>query len=168
MKKVLILLLLLVVIVLPAAAQAGSKIDVEGYFTYVPLGCEVDRWANDVHILRNCRDVGDYFAGDFLGTSTEVYDFVMHGADPDVPFDYEYGWYKGTTTFTGTVAGRQGTMVLMLVGTSPGDLFTWSGTWRILRGTGELANIRGQGVWGNIEDPEYPGVHYEGQIHFDP
>jgi hypothetical protein len=162
MKKVL-MLLLLVCIVLPVAAHAGSQEDVDGYFTYVPLGCEVEMWAGDNYILRGCTDVGDYFLGDFLGTSTEVYDFVMHGAS--APYVYEKGFYKGTVTFTGTVKEeRTGTMEILFVGKSPGDVMVWSGTWRIISGTGELANIHGNGVWGSSE----LGVHYQGKIHFEP
>jgi hypothetical protein len=142
---------------------------VEGYFTYIPE-CGEPRWANDNEIYRDCTDVGDYYAGDFLGESTEVYDLVLHGSQGN--YVYEYGWYKGTVTFNGTVLGRGGeeddTMVIMFVGKSPGDIFTWSGTWRIIGGTGELANVHGQGVWGNSENPACPGVHYEGQIHFSP
>lgn len=171
MKKML-LLLLLVCFILPAVAYAGPPEGVEGYFTYVPnMDCE-ERLANDNLIWRDCTDVGNYYSGDFLGTSTEVYDFVMHGFQGidslGLPM-YDYGWYKGTVTFTGTVAGREGTMVIMFVGKSPGDIFTWSGSWRIINGTGDLANIHGQGVWGNSEDPDHPGaVHYEGVIHFEP
>jgi hypothetical protein len=121
--------------------------------------------------MRDCEDEGDYYYGDFLGESEEVYDFLMLRANPDVPFphDYEYGFYKGTVTLDGTVLGVPGTVQIMFVGTSPGDLFTWSGTWRILGGTGELANLRGQGNWANSEDPDnYPGVHYWGRVHFEP
>jgi hypothetical protein len=175
MKKVL-MLLLLVCLVLPVVVFAGPPHeDVEGYFYYIPLGCDDVKWAGDNFIMRDCRDEGFYEFGDFLGTSSEVYDFLLHGADPEAPdpfglFEYEEGWYKGTTTFTGTVAGKTGTMVIMFVGKSPGDLFTWSGTWRILSGTGGLANIHGNGTWGDADPPPLPGyyIHYEGRIHFSP
>ena len=177
MKKVL-LVLLTICILLPMTAYAAPPEPVEGYFTYVPRGDCEERLANDNLIWRDCTDYGDYYEGDFLGESEEVYDFVMHGFqgfDPQGLPMYEYGWYKGRVTFTvtptGTVVGRGepgDTMVIMFVGKSPGDIFTWSGTWRIIGGTGELANVHGQGVWGNSEDPEFPGVHYKGKIHFDP
>jgi hypothetical protein len=171
MKKGL-MLLLLACLVLPMAARAGPLQDVDGYFTYVPTGCEAERWANDNFIMRDCADVGDYYYGSFLGDSTEVYDFLMLGRNPDVPIppaDFEYGFYKGTVTFDGTVFGEaEGTMQILFVGFSPGDLFTWSGTWRILGGTGDLAGIHGQGEWGSSQDPDYPGVHYWGKIHSEP
>jgi len=166
MKKLLVTLLL-VCMLLPTAAHAGPPEDVDGYFVYTPLGCKVNRWASNNFIMRDCADVGTYFTGDFLGDSTEVYDFVMHGADPDTPFpyEYEYGFYKGTVTFNGTVFEEaEGTMQIMFVGFSPGDLLTWSGTWRILGGTGDLANLHGQGNRGSSD----LGVHYWGKVHFEP
>jgi hypothetical protein len=173
MKKLLVTLLL-VCMVLPMTAHAAPSEPVEGYFTYVPRNDCEERLANDNLIWRDCTDYGDYYEGSFLGESEEVYDFLMHGFlgfdSQNLPM-YERGRYKGTVTFNGTVLGRGGreddTMVIMFVGKSPGDIFTWSGTWRIIGGTGELANVHGQGVWGNAEDPT-KGVHYEGQIHFNP
>jgi len=53
--------------------------------------------AGELLLERNLCVMEDLFTetdlGDFLGTSTEVYDFVMHGAT--APYVYEYGWYKG-------------------------------------------------------------------------
>jgi hypothetical protein len=168
MKKVL-LALLTIGLVLPMAAHAEPPVDVEGYFTYIPT-CGEPHWANDNEVYRDCTDVGDYYAGDFLGTSTEVYDVVFH--DSQGNFVYEYGWYKGTVTFTGTVYGRGGgaedTVLIMFVGKSPGDVFTWTGSWRIIGGTGEFANLQGQGFFGSSDNPDYPGVHYEGKIKFAP
>lgn len=166
MKK-LLPALFVVSLVLPMAVYAGPLLDVDGYFVYTPLGCEVNQWANHNFIQRDCADEGDYFLGDFIGTSEEVYDVLWLRANPDVPFphDFEYAFYKGTVTFDGTVLGEaEGTMQILFVGRSPGDLFTWSGTWRIIGGTGDLANLHGQGNWGSSD----LGVHYWGQIHFEP
>lgn len=165
MKKLLVTLLL-VCMVLPMASlsvYAGPAVDVQGDFTYTPTGCEEERWAGDNQFLLGCADVGDWYQGDFAGVSEEEYRVVLHGSQGN--FVYEYGFYKGTVTFAGTVAEKTGTLKLKFVGTSPGDIAVWSGTWRIISGTGELANLRGNGVfWSNgLMD-----VHYEGQIHFDP
>ncbi len=163
MKKVLFLALLTICLVLPIAAHAGPPVDVQGDFTYLPLGCKEERWANDNQFFYDCADTGDWYQGDFSGTSTEEYDVVLFGSQGN--FVYEYAFYKGTVTFTGTVAGRTGSLVIKMVGTSPGDVANWTGTWRIISGTGELANLHGNGVtWNNgLMD-----VHYEGQVHFDP
>lgn len=178
MKKVLILLLL-VCIILPVAAYAGSPHeDVEGYFFYIPAGdCEQSFPGNNL-LWRNCTDVGFYEFGDFIGESTEVYDVTMHGFQRfedippfgPIPIFEKKGWYKGIVTFDGEVAGETGTMQIMFVGKSPGNLFVWSGTWRILSGTSDLGDIHGNGTWESA-DPNgpHPGyVHYEGRIHFTP
>jgi len=69
--------------------------------------------------------------------------------------------------FEGTVMGKEGTLVIQLVGWRylPED---WYGQWLIISGTGELANLRGQGIWwGPGFGAEGPDIFYSGQIHFD-
>jgi hypothetical protein len=170
MKKVLFVLLT-IGLLLPVTASAAPPDDVDGYFVYTPTGCAEIKRAGKNEIGRDCADVGDYYHGDFLGISEEVYDLVLHNSQGDLSqniFDFERGWYKGTVIFTGEVEGRTGTMQIMFVGKSPGDIFVWSGTWRILGGTGDLANIHGNGAWASSEDPNLPGVHYWGKIKFAP
>ncbi|MBN1811945.1 MAG: DUF3224 domain-containing protein [Anaerolineae bacterium] len=164
MKKVLVALLL-VWLVLPVAVHAGPPTDVEGDFVYVPAVVSL-RQAGD-NLFLEATDTATW-TGAFVGTSTEEYVVVLHGATgvfgtPD--FGFEKANYKGTVTFTGEVEGKTGTVEILFVGKSPGDLADWTGTWRIISGTGELANLHGTGVfWNNaIMD-----IHYEGQIHFDP
>lgn len=167
MKK-LLLALLLVCMLLPMAAYAGPPQFVQGDFTYVPLGCEVEKWANGNQFLLGCSDEGDWYQGDFDGESTEEYKVVLHGSDGGWPPLFESGFYKGTVTFTGTVAERTGTVVMLFVGTSPGGeggIDNWSGTWRIISGTGDLANLHGQGVFWNNGTLD---IHYEGRIQFAP
>jgi len=173
MKKI-VALGLLVCMVLPVTAYAGQKLDVQGDFKYWPTDkCDKAWWADDNLFQRGCPDVGNWYPGenwqskDFLGDSTEVYSTTFFGAtNPFVPpYEYEYGLYKGRVTFRGTVAGKEGTLDMLFVGTSPGDIAQWTGTWRILSGTKELTNLRGNGeFWSNgLLD-----IHCEGQIHFDP
>jgi hypothetical protein len=106
--------------------------------------------------------------GNFQGESTEVYDVVLFGSEgvlpPDLPV-FEYGHYKGIVTLTGTVLGEEGTLEILFVGTSPGDIAYWTGTWRILSGTDDLANLHGQGTF---ESNDLMDIHYEGKVHFDP
>jgi hypothetical protein len=178
MKKIL-MLLLLVCLVLPIVVFAGPPEEVEGYFYYTPTGCEDEKWANDNYIGRECHDTGVYgtgldgfsTAGDFHGTSIEVYELVLHGANPEADdpiFDeYKMGWYKGLVEFEGTVGdSSEGTMWIQYIGKSPGNMF-WSGTWRILGGVDGLVGIHGGGTWGPSTDLNY-FVHLEGQIHFTP
>jgi hypothetical protein len=163
MKKLLVMLLL-VSLVLPMAVYAEPPTDVAGDFWYWLTGfCDKERWANDNLFLYGCPDEGDW-EGSFDGVSTEVFDAVFYDA-AEGGLIYEHAIYRGNLTFNGTVAGKTGILELLFIGTSPGPEDGWTGTWRILSGTGELANLRGQGViWSN----DSGGVHYEGQIHFAP
>jgi hypothetical protein len=165
MKKTL-MLLLLACMMMPMAVYAGPPVDVAGDFTYAPTGCDEERWANDIQFVSSCHDTGDWPSGDFVGISEEVYSVAFHGAaEGGFMNGYDYAFYKGNVTFTGTVDGKTGTLELLFIGTSPGALDDWSGTWRILSGTGELANLHGKGVfWAT----GLGAVHYEGQVHFDP
>jgi hypothetical protein len=45
-------------------------------------------------------------------------------------------------------------------------MITCMGHWRIISGTGDFANVHGQGTSWPIEPPVVWGI--EGQIHFDP
>jgi hypothetical protein len=117
-----------------------------------------------------CADTGTWYDGDFLGSSTASYDVVLHGSQGN--FVCEYGFYRGRVTFDGTGDGETGTLQILFVGTSPGDIADWSGTWRILGGIGELANLHGQGILYNNTDKDgntIPlDIHIEGQVHLAP
>ena len=160
MKKV-VLVLLLVCMILPMAVYAGPPEDVEGDFAYAPTGCD-ERWANDNQFLY-CTDTGNWYDGDFLGTSEEEYVVILHGSQGG--FVFETAFYKGTVMFEGTVGESAGTLEILFVGKSPGDINDWTGTWRIISGGGELANLHGQGIFYNNGPLD---IHYEGQIHFAP
>ena len=166
MKK-LLRLLLLVCMILPMASlpvHADAPVGVQADFTYAPTGvCTEEFWANDNQFLLGCGDVGTWYAGDFLGSSEELYDIVFHGSEGG--FVYEYGLYRGRVTFEGTVMGEAGTLEILFVGKSPGDIADWFGTWRILSGTGGLANLRGHGIFYNNG---FLDVHIEGFVHFAP
>jgi hypothetical protein len=81
-----------------------------------------------------------------------------------------YGYFEGTLAecpragqgaalgyFEGTASGYSGTLVFNLVPFGRNGL----GQWTILGGTGELANLSGQGL-------SYPDGTYDGRVHFDP
>jgi hypothetical protein len=103
------------------------------------------------------------FTGTFDGTGYDVFKLQIH------PTGFATG--KGRTLFTGTVLGKSGTLVIQWVGNTKGDQGWWWFEWIILRGTGELANLHGQGTsWG--PGPAGPGVwggvDYSGTIAFAP
>ena len=101
--------------------------------------------------------------GTFVGTGIDEFTMTFH---PN-------GFYTGSgrTEFTGTVMGKSGTLVIMWVGNTKNDDGWWWFKWVIISGTGELADLRGQGTcWG--PGPSGPGVwgwaEMTGKIHFDP
>jgi len=164
MKKVLSALLL-VWLALPVAVHAGPPTDVEGDFIYTSTILSMRQEGNN--LLLEAIDTATW-TGAFVGTSTEEYKVVLHGVTgvfgtPD--FRFEKANYKGTVTFTGEVQGRSGTVEILFVGQAEERLANWTGTWRIMSGTGELASLHGTGVFWNNAPRD---IHYEGQIHFDP
>ena len=103
------------------------------------------------------------WVGDFEGTAVAVFRVELFSAG------FWNVWLR--STFTGTVLGREGTMVVQLVGKRPMEPEPgwWFGEWVILSGTGELANLRGQGTWwGPGFGAVGPDIYYSGNIHFKP
>lgn len=120
--------------------------------------------------------------GTFEYTVETVYQEEAHGQK--ITYGLEHEWWTGTldgtahalfivlaneaglktvdllSTFTGTVDGKAGSLVFRLIGENPSPEKGWGGDWEIIRGTGDLVNIRGQGTWG--------GLGYEGPRPPDP
>jgi hypothetical protein len=98
----------------------------------------------------------DAFTGTFSGTATNVFRLILNPSGMDVQLFF---------TFTGTVAGRSGTCIIKFEGHGEGIGKPITGTWVILSGTGDLANLHGtlqvEGTAGVI-------LYYTGMIHFDP
>ena len=104
-----------------------------------------------------CATEHDTFAGTFAGVGEGPFTVTEH------PTGFLTG--RGRTVFTGTVDGKSGTLVIQWVGNTKNDLGWWWFMWVILSGTGELANLRGEGTaWG----PGPAGVDYSGKMHFVP
>ena len=159
MKKVL-LTLLLVCMVLPTAAYADPPgPNAVGSFVYT-VTSSTERLAGD-NLFVVGTDTAIY-EGTFAGESTEEFVVVGHGSG--------FVFYKGTVSFTGKVfAGtaneREGTLEILFVGKSPGSFAEFTGTWRIISGGGDLADLHGQGTWWNTD---FFMVDYEGRINFAP
>jgi hypothetical protein len=69
------------------------------------------------------------------------------------------------------VDGESGGLVMSIVGYLPAGVFEWYGHWVILEGTGDLANLRGQGNWWGpgATCETCPGqIYYDGNYHFEP
>ena len=105
----------------------------------------------------------DSITGTFKGTSTEKGKVVIHCNGK--------WWFKATVFFEGSVDGKEGTLEMLAVGTRPGAGTEWVGKSTIIRGTGELANLRGQFEWWGLGAPapkEWGYIFYEGNFHFKP
>jgi len=103
----------------------------------------------------------DTLTGTFLGNGEGPFTMVIH------PEGFITG--RGRTLWTVTVQEKSGTLVIQWAGKTKWNdaegAWWWWFMWVILSGTGELANLHGQGTcWG----PGPPGVEMSGQIHFAP
>jgi len=165
-KMLLTLLAVCVVTLLPTLSMpvyATKPILVEGYFDYVFEITDM-RPADGNLFIYATED--EYWKGSFEGTAKSVFRVEMFSSG------FWNVWLR--STFTGTVNGESGTLVIQLVGKRPmePEPGNWHGQWVIISGTGDLANLHGQGTWWGpgYEGPEIPGERpdiYYGQIHFD-
>jgi hypothetical protein len=148
---------LLSALLLPVV-HASKPITVSGEWTYVPNMLS-SRWANGNQICEGEED--GTWTGDFNGESYDTFTVIKHDADPGPP---SFVNVIGIINFHGSVNGNEGTLVIKFVGKKTGEPLVWYGTWVIISGTGELANLHGRGTWwGPSTD-----LDYEGKIHFDP
>ncbi len=96
------------------------------------------------------------WVGSFVGSSTaQVHWNVIKSSDEEAPGHHMSG--KSVWILDAVYDGKEGTLIIK------GD----QGIWRIISGTGELANLRGQGTF-SIINPDIMLMGYEGQVHFDP
>ncbi len=110
------------------------------------------------------------FAGDEIGTWTGTfkgtsYDTFAMTLTP--PFDWDnndYGPAWGTlmSYYTGTVAGKKGSMVVFFTIEEPADDPVMVGHWVIMCGTEGLANLRGSGTW--VSSGVDSSATYKGRI----
>ncbi len=144
------------------AVHATESITAEGTFdyTYEITGMRV---SDEGNIFIDAKE-WEVWIGAFDGTAEAVFRvgiFPLEG--------FWNVWLR--STFTGTVQDKSGTLIIQLVGKRTmwdAERFWWSGQWMIVSGTGELANLHGQGTWwGPGFGAEGPDIFYSGQIHFD-
>ncbi len=147
---------LLSMLSLPAYAKPPML--AEGSFDYT-FEIMDQKWA-DGHWFFTATEY-ETWEGDFEGTAVSFFRVVWFNY-PDGPLNV---WLR--SDFEGTVMGKQGTLVIQLVGWRylPED---WYGEWVIISGTGELANLKGQGIWwGPGFGAPGPDIFYSGNIHFN-
>ena len=93
--------------------------------------------AADGNVFISATEVDEY-TGTFRGTGNGVFVLVVH------PEGFATG--RGQEFVTGTVMGKSGTWEIRWTGNTRNDLGNWWFEWIIVGGTGDLANLRGQGV----------------------
>lgn len=80
----------------------------------------------------------DVLTGILEGTGQGAFTLQVH------PEGFATG--SGRTLVTVAVLGKSGTLEIQWAGNTKNDLGWWWFEWIILSGTGELANLRGQGI----------------------
>lgn len=159
MKKILFFLMFVLLIFSASPVHAEQPDMASGEWSYM-----VTDWTQEEvggNFVFSTYDIGKW-EGTFEGTSTEVGLVVI--------FRSGNSSFKGTLTFEGEVDGRSGTFTMSVVGRKSG-VEDWKGQWVILNGTGELANLCGQGTWfgpGAAGFLVWGTVEYEGNYHFEP
>lgn len=140
------------------AKKPDKFVDVEG--TFFPTGAP----SMEVMVAGNSDNQIVYvlmpqmWTGDISGTGIVEPRWVMHNFD-----DAENTWVNvmAVITLTGEVACATGTVTIKFSSVS-----SRGGHWRIIDGTGELANVHGQGTL--FATAEAMVFGYEGVIHFNP
>jgi hypothetical protein len=163
-----------------AMAAKPEQISGEWRFTGPMPPIYSDQKQAGANVFATQYNTGEYDVGPILGTFEQYIYMKLHFGNPKLDFEYlstinpslwppyDYNWHI-ERTFTGTVNGKTGTFTMNLEAKgswtgspSPGSLI---GTWVIISGTGELANLHGQGTWTNLNPQR---LSYEGKINFSP
>jgi len=144
------------------AVHATEPITAEGTFDYT-FEITGIRVSDEGNIFIEAKE-WEVWSGAFDGTAEAVFRVGIFVEEPPVFWNV---WLR--STFTGTVDGKSGTLIIQLVGKRPMEPEPgwWSGQWLILSGTGELANLHGQGTWWGPGFGNSPAIYYSGQVHFD-
>ncbi len=162
MKRLLTIPLVTCALLVGAApAMAGPPSDAEGEWTYFLTGLELREAGNTTFAYGTERS---FFDGTFDGEADDTFVVVCHAMRTGM-FQTSV---NGTIDFTGNVEGQEGTMTMRFVGKQtstvcgPSDA-VWTGTWTVVNGEGDLADLHGHGTW---TGPSFD-LDYAGRIHFD-
>jgi len=130
------------------AVQASPVMNAEGTLTWLVVNFEGQRTAGINTIYQGTSTVAA--DGTFVGDVTDAWVEIWHT---------DFLNLRDVLAFTGTVDGKSGTLTIRLVGTATLPDLEWTGQWEIIRSTGDLANLEGQGIcWGTGNNLEYSGT----------
>jgi len=160
LTSLIVCMVALLSMLLMPAVHGTPPAPASGEWTYTPNIIN-EKWADGNLFRYGIED--SVWHGTFEGESDDVFTVVIHSSG--------FRYVEGLIYFTGTVpglTGESGTLVIHFVGKGTPPSVTpppviWSGHWVILRGTGGLANLRGQGTWWGPP----MNVDYSGKIHFE-
>jgi hypothetical protein len=155
-RRTMLAFVAMVVAAIGLAPAALATAPATGTGTFVPAGppTTISSRTADGTIITQRQTFID--TGVETGTETDTITFVFH---PGGTFNL-----RADVAFTGTVAGRPGTLAQRFEGI--GDATTFHGQIQTLSRTGELANLRGQGTF---EGSSVTGAGtYTFNYHFDP
>jgi hypothetical protein len=151
-----VLVLLLCLLLLTPLASASTPTTGSGRFTSTATNISVSQAdGNTIVTATETQILSGFFRGARVAEGVEV----IH---PDGTFNAH-----DTGTFTGTAAGRSGTVVITGSSTGVGD----SGSGQLVAelGTGGLAGLHAQGTFQpTITGPTTTAGTYSVQFHFDP
>ena len=151
-------LLVVAMLALPMSATYATKpTPVSGTFYSVPNGTIETRFAgkSDNVIMTVIGEL--MWTGDIAGLAAYEGFWITHKGHTNA---------RGISTVDATVNDKSGTLTIYQGSWSEPIPGLVRGHWRIISGTGDLANLHGQGTF---EETGVPMVFaYTGQIHFDP
>ena len=145
------MLALLSVLSIPAV-RASPVTNAEGTLAWLVVNFEGTRTAGINTIYQGTSTIAA--GGTFAGDVTDAWVEVWHTNFLNL---------RDVLTFTGKVDGKSGTLTLRVVGTATLPGLEWTGHWEIIRSTGDLANLEGQGSWWGTGN----NVEYSGLIQFE-
>jgi hypothetical protein len=143
-------------------ASAGPPEEASGHWTYVPDFTSFSvRTAGNTTFIEGTEV--STFTGTLTGESNDEFFVACHQKGPESFMNY----VKITIEFTGEVDDRAGGLTIKATGkqdstTCDPSGAIWSGKWVIINGTGDLADLHGQGEW---TGPSFD-LDYTGQVHF--
>jgi len=163
-RSMMFLITILVVVllsVLSVPVSAGPPENAKGLWQYQPFILDVKKAGCNTFLTTFENGM---WTGTFDGTSTEDGKVVIYCSG---------AWsFNAIVSFNEvSVNGKEGTLKMSVVGSTPDEFTDWEGEWVILSGTGELANLRGQGIWWGPGAPDvglWGDIYYSGDVHFEP
>ena len=124
----------------PSTSEHVLSREAAGTWSWVNTGWDVWKTARDGTEYLSGTEDGTW-TGTFEGSSSDTFAGEIH-SDGSL-------WGLLSTSFEGTVGGKSGTLEILTTWVVPerNPDAAMTGTWVIINGTDELANLRGKGTW---------------------